>query len=554
MFRKAAFLSIGSFPVIFFFWYLWKFSTLLPNEDDIPAILAFINHAFPFDSEAWRLLFVPFREHVILPAKIMAYLQVLSTGTINLKVMILLGNLFWLRVLWLLYILTKEAKIPALFFLPVPFILFQVQFSETALWPMALWSNLIVVWLAVESLNLLISSKKDFGRFVLAFFLALAATFSNGNGLLVLLIGFGVLVVQKADKTKLITWLLLSILSIASYQWAKSLGIPDNLYGLQTNPFKWVLGSMIFVGNYGDFVAGSLKTVALGFGFVLTIFLLGINFLQLKSAHYFTSVYFKLTAFFLFILMTAAAVALLRTEPVGLDAMYLGRYRHYSALAVAIVYITFICYLYPKRQAKWLFYLTLPLSVLVGGLSYYKDWGYRYMDNQRFFTDAYNMKFNNTLYIEKSDQMGFPKIFRESLEKRLLNIGDTRLLESTTAWQASGKQAPLISTTFQQNKLTDTTRCTEVWAVTSEQPTFNLKNGGMWIWMLKNDQHTFLYPSTSIKTKPTRLIHDFSYFKAGFEGEIAACRLPKGIYQLFLVNISKQNALSYYKTNRTIRI
>lgn len=554
MLKKAAFFAIGSFPVLFFFWYLWRFSTPFPNEDDIPAILAFINRAFPLTDESWRLLFVPFREHVILPAKIIAYFQVLFTGSMNLKAMILLGNLFWVRILWLLYTLTKEATIPSLLFLPIPFILFQVQFSETALWPMALWSNLIVVWLAIESLNLLISTRKEFWRFGLAFLLALSATFSNGNGLLVLIIGFGVLLFQRAEKRRILGWLLVSAVSIAGYLWAKSLGIPDHQYGIQTNPIKWFLGCMIFIGNYGDFVSGSLRNLALVLGFVLTAVLLSVNFLQLRKAGYFTSLYFKLFAFFLFILTTAAAVALLRTEPVGLEAMYLGRYRHYSALAVSIVYITCLYYLYPKRHAKWLFYFTLPLSILVGILSYYKDWGYRYMDNQRFFTDAYNMKYNNTLYVEKKNQLAFPEIFRETLDKNLLNTGGTQLVERPNDWLTPPADAVVISTTFQATTSTDTTGCSTVYSVESEKPIFQLGEEDMWIWMLKNDEHIYLYPSTSIKTKPSQLIRNFAYFKPGFVGEIEVCRLPKGVYSLFLVNISKKNPIHFYRTNRTIGI
>jgi hypothetical protein len=554
MLKKAAIFAVSSLPVLFYFWYLWRFSTPFPNEDDIPAILAFINRAFPFTDDTWRFLLVPFREHVILPAKIIAYFQVLFTGSMNLKAMILLGNLFWVRILWLLYALTKEAKLSSFYFLPVPFILFQVQFSETALWPMALWSNLIVVWLAIESLNLLITSRKEGWRFGLAFSLAFAATFSNGNGLLVLIIGFGVLLLQRAEKTRLLLWLSLSVISIAGYGWAKSLGIPDHTYGIQTNPLKWLLGCMIFMGNYGDFVSGSLRNLALFLGFVLTILLITVNFLQIKKADYFTSIYFKLASFFLFILMTGAAVALLRTEPVGLEAMYLGRYRHYSALAVSIVYVTGVCYLYPQYQDKWLFYCTLPLSILVGILSYYKDWGYRYMDNQRFFTDAYNMKYNNTLYVEKKNQMAFPEIFRETLDKNLLNTGVTNLVENPTDWLTPPPNTPLISTKLEIEKLTDTTRCLKVYIVESEQPTFQLGEEEMWVWMLKNDAHIYLYPSTSIKTKPSQLVHNFTYFKPGFVGDIATCRLPKGIYRLFLVNISKENKVRFYRTNEIFNV
>ena len=551
MLKKLAILAAASLPVLFFFWYAYHFSTPFPNEDDIPAILSFINQAFPFTPEAGRLLFVPFREHVILPAKLIAYLQVAVTGQMDLKMMIFLGNLFWVRILWLLYRLSQEAKLPTLYFLPVPFLLFQVQFSETALWPMALWSNLIVVWLAVESFNLLISEKKEFWRFGLAFFLGLTATFSNGNGLLVLLIGFGVLLFQRAAPKRLVLWGTASVLVILAYQWAKSLGIPDTFYGVQKNPLKWLLGSMIFVGNYGDFISGSLKKVALGLGFVLTAALVVINLGQWKKPSYGTSFHFRMLVFFFFILATAGGVSILRTEPVGLDAMYLGRYRHYSALAVALVYLSSMVYLYPKRHANWLFAGTMAASLVVGAFSYYRDWGYRYMDNQRFFTDAYNMQHNNALYLEMPAPQEFASIFQETLAKNLLKADLTGLADFE--WPSSLEKLPLAPIILHVDKSADTTRCVEAYTVQSTTPQFELTPNAMWFWALKSDQHAFLYPTTSLKTKPAQFVRQRTYFQPGFVGELATCQLPEGEYQLFLVHLAENKKVQFYTTKQTIR-
>ena len=57
MLKKVAILAVGSLPVLLFLWYTYHFSSPFPNEDDIPAILAFVNRAFPFAPEAGRLLF-----------------------------------------------------------------------------------------------------------------------------------------------------------------------------------------------------------------------------------------------------------------------------------------------------------------------------------------------------------------------------------------------------------------------------------------------------------------------------------------------------------------
>ena len=150
--------------------------------------------------------------------------------------------------------------------------------------------------------------------------------------------------------------------------------------------------------------------------------------------------------------------------------------------------------------------------------------------------------------------MTFPEIFRETLDKNLLNTGGTQLVENPNDWLTPPTDALVISTTFQTEPSTDTSGCSKGYIVESEQPTFQLGEEEMWIWMLKNDKYSYLYPSTSIKTKPSQLVRNFAYFKLGFVGEIAACRLPKGIYNLFLVNISKNNSVRFYRTNRTIDI
>ncbi len=546
-------------PILLYFLYLYRFSIPFPNEDDLPAIFAFINRAFPFNDDAWRLFFTPFREHVILPAKVVAYLQIVISGCLNLATMVLLGNLCWIRVSWLLYKNAREAHIQPLYFLPVPFILFQAQFTETAFWPMAVWSNMIVVWLALESIHWLIDTKGNKKisnrRFIGAFVLAIVAVFSNGNGLLVILIGLGILFFQRASAVRILIWAGLGGLFIGFYWWAKSLGMPDNTYGTQTNPLQLILGLFMFIGSYGDFISGSFKWLAV----ILGAFLLGVlwfvNFNALKRPGYWNSNHFKLMASALFVLLTAAAVALLRTEPVGVDSVLLGRYRHYSALLTAIGYLVLIIYLRTIQiNVQKVFVVFLMGSLGVGVLSYYRDWGYRYMEYQKFWADTYNMEKNNLLYFNWKSQSGLPEVYRASLAQNILCPTENSLINVTAL--KTDSLAPIIPVELEWTEVEGSAdRCRRVAMIKTDTLAFVLKKGEGWLWMLENQSYQrYFISATAIKTSPVQLLTKQQYFKPGFSGEIPPCFLPPGTYRLFLVHGSQERPAQVFRTNRTFEV
>ncbi|WP_428654151.1 hypothetical protein [Runella sp.] len=552
--KRILFSIVAGIPIVVFFLYLYRFSIPFANEDDLPTIFAFINRAFPFDEQALRLFFTPFREHVILPAKIVAYLQVIFNGCVDLRMMILFGNLCWVRIAWLLYVSAREANSTPLYFLPVPFILFQVQFTETALWPMAVWSNMVVIWLSFESIHLLINTKKKLSNwsFTLAFICAAGATFSNGNGLLSILLGLGILILQRVSMGRIVVWALLGALFLGGYWWTKSLGTPDNTYGLQTNPLKWLMGVCLFIGGYGDFISGSFKGLAAILGALLLFVLAIVNIKAIKQAPYWNSTIFKLTAFALFVLLTAAAVALLRTEPVGVDSALLGRYRHYSALMVAIGYLILVIYLQNNRiVVHRVFIGSLAISIGVGALSYYRDWGYRYMDYQKFWADSYNMEHNNLLYLNWKSQSGLPEIYQSTSIKNRLCQPELPLV--TVSSLQTDSLAPVIPTTIEWGTISgESGRCIRVGVVKTDTLTFNLNNGEAWLWMLKNDQHKYFISATAIKTGPIQLLTKQQYFKPGFTGELPTCFLQKGTYQLFLVNARRGQPSRVFRTNHLI--
>ncbi|AXE19503.1 hypothetical protein DR864_18045 [Runella rosea] len=545
---------VAAIPVFAYFVYLFRFSIPFPNEDDLPVIFGFINHAFPFDEQSLKLFFTPFREHVILPAKIIAYLQVIISGCVNLKTMVVVGNLCWVRVAWLLYGSSKEAKMPSLYFLPVLFILFQLQFTETALWPMAVWSNMVVIWLAFESIHVLVNNEQKLSRwhFALAFLCAAGATFSNGNGLLSIFIGLGVLIVQRASLAQMAIWSLLGIVFLGGYWWAKSLGVPDATYGIQTNPVQWLLGICLFIGGYGDFISGSFKWVAAGLGAGIMLVLLLTNFKTIQQARYWSSSTFKLTAYALFALLTAAAVALLRTEPVGADAALLGRYRHYSALLVGIGYLILLIQLQNNKVILHrLFLVFLGVSMGVWGLSYYRDWGYRYMEYQKFWADTYNMQHNNLLYLNWKDQNGLPEIYQTSQSQNIVCQTDSPLMDVSAL--KTDSLLPFIPTTLEWETVSeDTARCRRVATVKTDTLRFQLNQGEAWLWMLKSNRRFYFISATATKTNPIQFLTKQQYFRQGFAGEIPACFLERGTYQLFLVNARRRQAPQVFRTNRFV--
>jgi hypothetical protein len=125
---------------------------------------------------------LPHNEHIISMTRIVSWVSYGLTAHLNIAALILWGNTLLLVLLAVLYsIFVPTECYPVPYFLLVVFVFLNPQYSVTALWAMALWSN---IWVFVPvTFSILLVTRPTQWYWSLLF--AIAATFANGNGLMI---------------------------------------------------------------------------------------------------------------------------------------------------------------------------------------------------------------------------------------------------------------------------------------------------------------------------------------------------------------------------------
>jgi hypothetical protein len=177
-------------PVLAYFALLFDVSSNLPYLDDYDVILHFLNESQASESlaEQLRLVFSQHAEHRMAFLRGLALASLSLQGAVDFDLLNQLGSVGLLLLAALLFTAAgRDGASPAqrlVAFTPVPLLLFQPQFWDCLLWPTSSLANFWVVAFALGSL-LLADCASGAGRLAGAGALAVLATFSQGNGMLV---------------------------------------------------------------------------------------------------------------------------------------------------------------------------------------------------------------------------------------------------------------------------------------------------------------------------------------------------------------------------------
>jgi len=378
--------------VFVYFGYLMLFLRDAPvGVDDVLAINQFLNQYILSKSwvEAWGLIFQPFREHILMTAKLSALLYWELFKNFNFVGYALIGNLCFVGITLLLIRNSWKGEMARLiYFVPVLLLFFHAQYMQTALWPMAVWSNGWVIFWVLLSLYFLNASCQRVGWSSKAFLgaaslVACLATFSNGNGILVFGAGIYILWAYRSSWGRFLLWSLLFGFCLACYiSLRKSEGLGTQIFepGLLLNPLAFLgayvaLVKLPIIREIGSVAAGVFIVASSCYFFVSKLATEG----RKKDAW--------LIASLLFVMLTAVAVGVLRAEENKLEGMHIGRYRHYSSLAFCIVYLLF---LRNDRAKNTVLYVSL-LPAFVGWLlSFYVEYGYSKTFSNQTVASYYN--------------------------------------------------------------------------------------------------------------------------------------------------------------------
>ncbi len=374
------------FPAILFYAILFREAVNIPYQDDYDDLLDFLNRIAElkgFTAKTSYFLAAQSNEYKLFFAHGLAWLQLELFGHVDIRVLCALGNGFILLLgllLWKMFLPDRKDLTSRLaFFIPVSWLLFQLEYAGTLDWAMPSLQNLPVVFFSLGAIYFLVRPTRwaFFGALV---FLILAIA-SSGNGFLV--IPIGVLILALAHQyARIASWLMVSAGCIAAYAYQY------NVMSSQSRPDHSVFSTIIrtrphyalaFIGSAGGFVpAAPILHAKVFFCFFLGL-VLCLFFVYLAWRGYIRRN--PLVAYCaLFLLLTAAAVAGLRSD-FGIGQSLSSRYRIYSALFLIFAWFAIV--------EEFLQHRTAPLErnrILLGAIAAavlfslgVDAWGWRYL-------------------------------------------------------------------------------------------------------------------------------------------------------------------------------
>ncbi|CAG5005755.1 hypothetical protein DYBT9275_03644 [Dyadobacter sp. CECT 9275] len=274
-------------------------------------------------------------------------LQLWITGTIDIKWLIVTGNLFMFGTAYLFYKTLKAEQLSWYYFIPVPYILFNLVYSENAFWGIAAIQNTPVIFWALLAVYGL--GRDNRAGWYIGFFSAIIATFTSGNGMLTWIVGVVFLLYQKNFRF-LVIWILAAAAVLSFYFLFEYQLVPPPPESALSSPlynallFFGFLGNALYLdiphplvpGFYKDMLACALMGMFIGMVALLWL----VRFIFSRNPKW--SYWFLLGAI-MFLMGTGAMFVLSR--PVFSYFMYGGDIfsRRYLIFGVVLLAATYVC-------------------------------------------------------------------------------------------------------------------------------------------------------------------------------------------------------------------
>lgn len=406
--RAGAWLLIlaATAPVLLLYGIVWQQAVNVPLQDDYDALfepVMALSHGPYSLSQVWKIYATQDDERRIIVDRFVAHMQYLLTGQLNFRTQILIGSLVLLVVLAVFMAWFRRSRLPWIWALPIPFILFNVQYYDALLWPMIplqhigvyVWGLLAIWWL----------SRHTAGLFWLAVLATALSLCSDVTGVLLLPVGALLLVATKRWR-QLIVWLLLVGGMVGLYMHGLEVpayrpSLSDNLQHPATIIQLW----LAMQGLWADALPHAGLTARVALTMTLGLMALGVwgSSMWGSIRAYFTKQQqpsgqdLFLYGGLLMLLGTFTLFAIGRALE-GVDAAFISRYRVLYLLWFILLYLLVISRLNKKWLAnpliQWGF---VSLSILFCLNTYFQYWNEVTLFRQTLLSDLYGWRYNREL-------------------------------------------------------------------------------------------------------------------------------------------------------------
>jgi hypothetical protein len=341
---------LSAAPIVLFYSILILRVRNLPCWDDYWCVLQFLQNLSLKHSLVSRVAYIlsaQHNEYKLIFENILLAAQYGVFGGPNFAVLSILGDLFVLPIAYLIWkdFLPGEPDrtLRLRAFVPVTFLLFQLQYAETLNWSSAGLQNFPVILFSLACIQCLANDRLRSFAWACTF-LALAVA-SSGNGLILPFIGL-LMLIERRKPGRAAIWLLTSALMAILYFWRYQFaaGSPHQQGGTrsllpflehiahQINPI-WTLS---FIGSCVSNNLGPARYASLVVGSAI---LIGVLLMYRYGYHKSNPALFY---FALFILLTAIAVSGLRSQVSADFSRQPSRYKIYSDLLVILLYASIV--------------------------------------------------------------------------------------------------------------------------------------------------------------------------------------------------------------------
>jgi hypothetical protein len=324
-------------PIAAFYGLLASETVNIPFMDDYGGCLGFVSNWIQLPTFREKLLFIltsQANEYKIVFCHALYVLQYLIFGHINFAVLSTVGNLFVLPLYIVLFRMwaadSPRNDLHVSLFIPVSWVLFQLQYYSLLSWPASTLQNIPVLFFSLLTIYLV--SKDTQRTFILSLISLAFAIASSGNGFFVVPLGCLMLIqFRRPARIAVLVGASSAILALYLYRY--------NFNSSQAHADHSVLSSLHHISPI--YALSFLGASIARYGSYVPAAILGAGICGVFAYAIYDKFYDRNPAIFYsmcFILITAFAVSGLRSD-LGIAQSLVSRYRIYSNLMLILIYL-----------------------------------------------------------------------------------------------------------------------------------------------------------------------------------------------------------------------
>ncbi len=523
-------------PVALYFYFLLEYSINIPKWDD-HALKAFIVEFQNSNGFIPKLqtFFKQHNEHRIAFDRFFTLIVYWINGSIDYRWLMWIGNFTLLGLLFIYYKIFQTLKISITYFVPIPFILFQLQLWENTFWGMAAMQNFGIIFFIFLLIYLINLEKRV--AFYSALFIAFLATYTSGNGITIFPVCIILLILQRRFKD---AFVFSSISVILVFLYFYNYKFPENNPSLDGIGIKKIVsGFFMFLGSVFDLLpnasqnhkiiilAGLLLFVS---GLTIAVYLI-FNSKLFKKQRNLNQIKLFILGSIMFLIGTAIVVTITRIS-YGEVSLLTSRYKIYSILLLITIYLAIISKINfrdDKRIAFSLIFLAICFNLLA---------------NYTYFKDVVNFRnqlisFGINWKLDKNTFETIPKI-------KLYNMPYLSIAENISEFRK-----PIKSTKVWEQKISKNVNPDGILIQNnSVNPPIEKEDNISLI--LQSDKRTYLIPTQLMNYPINAFLRTGKYWQNGFVGVLNNNEFENGIYHIGLFIKNRNTTHKYYLNDSLI--